>query len=253
MLLARLASPPFFPLPILGTHRNHLLTIPTDKGPDERYQGKTICYGFNEDTLTIYDITDRDGINASTVLSTATYPNASYVHQGWFIDPNDQSFILSNDELDELNEAGLGVDGRPVTYIWDIRDLENPSQTGYYFSGDFDSIDHNMYTFKHTDKKGETRDMAIHSNYGNGVRIFDVTSVPEDPSGSSVTEAAFFDLHPDDDATGGSVAFVGTWSNYLFPSGYIFASSIERGAFLMKMSDSKGRGRGKGRGNGWGK
>lgn len=28
------------------------------RGPDKRYQGRDICYGYNEDTLTIYDVTE---------------------------------------------------------------------------------------------------------------------------------------------------------------------------------------------------
>ena len=40
---------------------------------------------------------------------------------------------------------------------------------------------------------------------------------------------------------------IGTWSNYLFPSGYVFVNTIERGGFVLKLSDKKNGGRGKGR------
>jgi choice-of-anchor B domain-containing protein len=36
------------------------------RGPDTKYQGRDICYGYNEDTLTIYDVTDK---KASKVIS----------------------------------------------------------------------------------------------------------------------------------------------------------------------------------------
>jgi hypothetical protein len=52
------------------------------KGPDEKYDGRDICYGYNEDTLTIYDVTDKDGPNASSIISRTTYEGASYTHQG---------------------------------------------------------------------------------------------------------------------------------------------------------------------------
>ncbi|GAB7365359.1 hypothetical protein MBLNU230_g6438t2 [Neophaeotheca triangularis] len=102
------------------------------RGPDKKYQGRDICYSFNEDTFTIYDATDKQGVNSSSIISRTTYDGASYVHQGWVLDPNNQEFLLSNDELDEVDESGLGADGRPVTYIWDIRSLEAPINTGHY-------------------------------------------------------------------------------------------------------------------------
>lgn len=67
--------------------------------------------------------------------------------------------------------------------------------------------------------------------------MLDLTSIPEDPTGGSVTEAGFFDIYPEDDDAegGGSIAFVGTWSHYpFFKSGYILVNTIERGAFVLK-------------------
>lgn len=52
------------------------------RGPDTRYYGRDICYGYNEDTLTIYDATDKEGFNSSTVLSKLSYVGATYTHQG---------------------------------------------------------------------------------------------------------------------------------------------------------------------------
>ena len=77
------------------------------------------------------------------------------------------------------------------------------------------------------------------SSYGAGVRVFDISSIPRDPTGKSVCEAAFLDIYPEDDALpgGGQVEFLGTWSSYAyFKSGYIFVNSIERGAFVVKMT-----------------
>lgn len=44
------------------------------KGPDEKYQGHHICYGYNEDTLTIYDVTNP---RESYVISRISYEGAT--------------------------------------------------------------------------------------------------------------------------------------------------------------------------------
>jgi hypothetical protein len=38
-------------------------------GPDERYVGQDICFGYNEDTVTVYTVSDKDGNPAAEVLS----------------------------------------------------------------------------------------------------------------------------------------------------------------------------------------
>lgn len=73
-----------------------------------------------------------------------------------------------------------------VTYIWDIRDLENPKQTGIYKSPQY-GIDHNQYI---------ANGKAYQSNYGAGLRILDVSSIPSDPTGKGVKEVGFFDSKP---------------------------------------------------------
>jgi choice-of-anchor B domain-containing protein len=98
-------------------------------GPDERYEGRDICYGYNEDTLTIYDVSDKAN---SSIISITSYDGATYTHQGWVLDPKWQQYLLMDDEVDEIRGSGPAADGYPVTYIWDISDLENPKQTGLY-------------------------------------------------------------------------------------------------------------------------
>jgi choice-of-anchor B domain-containing protein len=195
------------------------------RGPDERYEGRDICYGYNEDTLTIYDVTDK--ANVTNIISRISYEGATYTHQGQVLDINNQEFLVLDDEYDEEEAAGPGADGYPVTYIWDIRDLENPKQTGY-FKASVKGIDHNQYV----------RDGYLYqSNYGAGLRIIDARSIPEDPTGAGVCEAAYFDVRPEDDGAegGGEITFRGTWSSYgQFKSGYVFINTIERGAFVVK-------------------
>ncbi|KAK3324890.1 hypothetical protein B0H66DRAFT_491494 [Apodospora peruviana] len=196
------------------------------RGPDTKYAGKDICYGYNEDTLTIYDVTNK---NATTIISRTSYTGASYTHQGWVTNPQWQEFLVMDDELDEQNAKGPAASGYPITYFWDIRSLEKPKQTGYFRSAAY-GIDHNQFVVD---------GFSYQSNYGSGLRILDVTSLPQDPTGGLVKEVGFFDVYPEDDKEpkGGVVDFVGTWSHYpFFKSGFILVNTIERGAFVVKRS-----------------
>ncbi|KAK2735926.1 hypothetical protein FQN57_001066 [Myotisia sp. PD_48] len=190
-------------------------------GPDTKYKGKEICFNYNEDTLTIMDLTSK---SAPRVISKTPYTGARYTHQGWLADEN-MSYLLLDDELDEQQSTNPGIKGRTTTYIFDIRSLERPVNTGYYQSP-VKAADHNMYVLN---------GHAYQANYASGLRIVDVSSVARDPTGKSFKQTGFFDTHPQDDAAGGSTAFSGVWSVYpYFKSGYILLNSIERGAFSLK-------------------
>ncbi|KAF3926875.1 hypothetical protein ABW20_dc0104449 [Dactylellina cionopaga] len=204
------------------------------KGPDKNYKDRTVCYGYNEDTLTIYDVTDRTN---ATIISRTSYEGASYTHQGWVLDKSWQDFLIMDDEYDEVDGAGPAKSGHPITYIWDIKDLRNPKQTGYFKSPHF-GIDHNQYIHD---------GYVYQSNYGTGLHVLDITSIPKDPSGAGVHEVGFFDIYPEDDdnSEGGALEFVGSWSSYaLLPSGYILINTIERGAFIVKLQKKSTRPRG---------
>ncbi|KAI9150029.1 hypothetical protein HJFPF1_09781 [Paramyrothecium foliicola] len=193
------------------------------RGPSEKYVGRDICYGYNEDSLTIYDVTDKAN---SSIISITSYEGATYTHQGWVLDTEWQEYLFMNDEIDEIEGNGLAVDGYPVTYIWDIRDLENPKQTGF-IKGTERSVDHNLYV---------TKDKLIwQSDYTAGVRIYDASSIPEDPTGDSVCEIAYFDIYPEDDSSPVPL-MSGSWSSFLFPSGFVFINTIERGGYLVKLT-----------------
>lgn len=203
------------------------------RGPDERYTDRDICYAYNEDTLTIYDVTDKTG-NVTNIISIIDYPAAAYSHQGVVNDRQWQEYLFLDDEFDET-AAPEGeypesiAQGRPTTHIIDIRDLENPVWTGS-FAGKRRSIDHNQYI---------VGDHVYQSNYGNGLNVWDISSVTKDPSGDSICESGFFDVYPEDDEEegGGLAAFLGSWSSYAeFKSGFIFVHTIERGSFVVKMT-----------------
>lgn len=91
-------------------------------------------------------------------------------------------------------------------------------------------VDHNQYI-----KDG----LVYQSSYTAGLRVYDITSIPDDPTGDSVCEVAYLDIYPEDDALpgGGMVEMFGSWSSYAqFPSGFIFINTIERGGYLAKMT-----------------
>lgn len=78
------------------------------------------------------------------------------------------------------------------------------------------------------------------SNYGSGLAVLDISSIPSDPTGAGVEEVAWFDVYPEDDATpeGGVIDFVGSWSSYAgFSSGFVFVNTIERGGFVVKLKE----------------
>jgi choice-of-anchor B domain-containing protein len=177
------------------------------QGPDQRFGGREICFGSNEDTLTIVDVTDKE---APAQLSRTGYDTAAYTHQGW-LTPDQRYFIL-DDELDEQEQGG-----QTKTYIFDVQQLDNPSLIGVY-NGVAESIDHNLYT------KGNR---VFQANYRSGLRVLDSSRVSE----GLLSEVGFFDVYPPDDEP----EFNGAWSNYpYFPSGNVVVSGIEQGLFVLK-------------------
>lgn len=77
------------------------------RGPDTRYTGRDICYAYNEDTMTIYDVSNK--ANVTNIVGRVTYPGARYVHQGSVLDRNNQQYIVLDDEIDELERTGVSA------------------------------------------------------------------------------------------------------------------------------------------------
>ena len=193
-------------------------------GPDADYAGREICFGSNENVVTIYDVTDK---SAPRVISTTGYPTASYTHQGALT--ADRKFFLFGDELDE-QQKGLNT----TTYILDVKDLDAPpTPVGHTHATK--SVDHNMYV--HGNR-------VYQSNYTAGLRImeFDRKSLRD----GRLDEVGFFDVVPGVDVA----EFAGTWSNYRFPgSGTVVVSAIENeasGLFVLRPQLAESRGSGEG-------
>ena len=182
------------------------------RGPDSEHFGKEICFNANEDELHVVDVNDK---SSPVVLAKRVYEGLGYVHQGTLTE--DHAYFLSNDELDELNALTAAAPHNTHTYLWDIRDLDNPVQMPT-FVGSSAAIDHNMYV------RGQ---YLFQTNYTAGLRIIDIFDV----ANANLSEIAFFDTHPADNAT----TFAGTWSNYaFFPSGTVVASNIEDGLYVLE-------------------
>jgi len=173
-------------------------------GPDAAYRGKEICFAYNEDTITIVDVSRGAGgaWRSPTQISKLGYEGSRYTHQGWLDESH--SFAYMNDELDE----GSCCTGNTYTktYIVNVTSLSSPSLDSIHRSSMI-STDHNNYV---------VGDKLYQSNYVAGLRIL---QIQED---FKLEEVAYF-VTPS------------AWSVYpYFPSGNIIVSSIPGGLFVLK-------------------
>ncbi|MBY5164510.1 choice-of-anchor B family protein [Salsipaludibacter albus] len=177
-------------------------------GPDADYRGREICIGSNEDTVTLYDVTDIDD---PVVLDRLPYDGAAYTHQGWLSE--DHTYFFLGDELDEL----FGEVDERTTYIWDFSDLDDVELIGVHSDGN-SSIDHNMFV-----KDG----LLYQANYTSGLWIYDAWKADQ----GRVTMRGYFDVFPSDDRTD----FFGTWGAYpYFGDGKVVVTSSDEGLFVLQ-------------------
>jgi choice-of-anchor B domain-containing protein len=177
-------------------------------GPDSDHAGAEVCFNSNEGSVVIVDVSIKSSPTA--LLPSLTYPNLAYVHQGWLDDS--QQYLIVNDELDELS-FGL----RTGTIVIDVADLDAPRYL-YTHRHETNSIDHNLYI---------VGNRIFEANYTSGLRVLEFTNLATD----TLTEVAFFDTYPPNDAVG----FDGAWSVYpFFPSGIVAVSDIDRGLFILR-------------------
>lgn len=189
---------------------SHDAQVVTYNGPDTDYIGKEILIGSNEDEIAIVDITDK----ANPVeISTITYPNIGYTHQGWFTE--DQRYFLLGDELDEL---GFGFNTR--TIVFDFDDLDNPV-LHFEYEGTNLSTDHNGYV---------VGNLFYLASYRAGMRVIDISDI----ANQNMTEVGYFDTVPSSNNVGTS----GLWNVYpFFESGNIVLSG-SNGFTLVKQNEA---------------
>ena len=189
---------------------SHDAQVVNYNGPDTDYAGSEILISSNGDVVVIVDVTDK--ANPITI-STISYSNIGYAHQGWFTE--DMTYFLLGDEVDEIDFGG-----NTRTIIFDLTDLDNPTHHMDYV-GPTAAIDHNGYV---------VGDLFYQSNYTAGVRMIDITNIDS----NSMTEVGFFDSYPPDNST----SFNGAWNVYpFFASGNIVISDIEGGIFIIHKSE----------------
>ncbi|MDN3724746.1 choice-of-anchor B family protein [Aequorivita sp. SDUM287046] len=175
-------------------------------GPDPNYQGREIMVGAfsGNNKVNIIDFTDKTN---PVVISSITYSNKYYTHQGWFTE--DKKFFIAGDEVDEEN---IGFNTR--TLVFNVEDLDNP-YLAYTHYGATAAIDHNGYV------RGNRYYLA---NYAAGLRIMKVDGLYN--QNPSMAEINYFDCYP----TNNSAAFNGTWNVYpFFESGNIIATGFGNG------------------------
>lgn len=186
------------------THDAHVVTY---SGPDTDYTGREIFVGSNEDELVIVDVTNK---SIPEAISSISYPNVSYTHQGWFTE--DQRYFLLGDETDEIN---FGFNSR--TIVIDLSDLDNPG-IHFTYSGPTGATDHNGYV------KGDKFYLA---NNAAGLRVVDISDI----ANQNIMEVGHFDTY----STNNNSGFNGSWSVYpYFESGNIVISDREQGFVLVK-------------------
>ncbi len=186
---------------------SHDAQVVTYCGPDHDYIGREILIGSNENEVIIADITNKSN---PVSISTISYTNVNYTHQGWFTE--DQRYFILGDELDEQS---VGFNTR--TLVFDFEDLDNP-QLHTTYTGPTPAIDHNGYV------KGTKYYLA---NYRAGIRVIDISNI----ASGTMTEEGYFDSYPNND----NANFSGAWNVYpYFASGNIVISDINRGFILVK-------------------
>ena len=191
----------------------HDAQVITYNGPDPDYQGREIFVGSNETEVVIADITDKGN---PVGISTISYSNIGYTHQGWFTE--DQTYFIVTDELDEVF---FGNNIRLL--VFDFTNLDNPSFHMEYI-GNTTASDHNVYV------KG---DRAYLSSYRGGMRVIDISDIAT----MNMTEVGFFDTWPADDIASASIGDPGAWNVYpFFESGNIAITNFsdDGGLFMVR-------------------
>jgi choice-of-anchor B domain-containing protein len=178
------------------------------QGPDLDYVNREICVSSNEDHVEIVDVTVKA---APMSISSLTYPQLGFVHQGWLTE--DYRFFLLDDEGDE---SSFNVPTR--THIFDVSDLDAP-QYIFAYEAATTTIDHNLYVLGNR---------VFQANYASGLRVLEFG----DLANQELMEIAFLVTYPDNRSGG----FAGAWSVYPYlPSGTIIVSDGTNGLFILSM------------------
>jgi len=190
---------------VVATHDTQCVIY---QGPDTDYSNREICMSTNMNHVEIVDVT---GKSAPMTISSMTYPDLGFVHQGWLTE--DHRFLLVSDESDEVS---FGVPTR--THVFDVSDLDNPFYVFAYEAATA-ATDHNLYILGNR---------VFEANYTSGLRVLEFT----DLGNEELAEIAFFDTFPASDSSD----YAGAWSVYPYlPSATIIVSDRSNGLFILSM------------------
>jgi len=178
------------------------------QGPDAAHLNREVCVNSNGGHVEIVDVTVK---SAPVTLSSITYPQLGFVHQGWLTE--DHRFFLMDDEADESN---FNVPTR--THVFDVSDLDAPVYI-FPYEAATTTIDHNLYILGNR---------VFEANYSSGLRVLEFG----DLANRELMEIAFFDTFPMSDA----LSDLGAWTAYPYlPSGNIIVSDSTTGLFILSM------------------
>ena len=164
-----------------------------------------ILFDFNENDFQIWDKTQN---STPTRLSTTTYPEAEYVHSGWYTE--DKQVLVVHDELDEQNRS-LNTSVR----FFELSDLRVPTLLSTWV-GTTAAIDHNGFV------RGNRYYM---SHYTRGMTVLDISD------SANPQTIGHFDTFPPNDNNG----FNGAWGIYPYlPSGNLLVSDIVGGLYVLR-------------------
>ena len=190
------------------TVRTHDSQCVVYDGLDSDYTGSELCFSSNEDHFEIVDVTNK---SSPVTISSLTYEQLAYVHQGWLTE--DHRFFLLGDELDEST-----YELPTRTHVLDVSDLEAPEYL-YAYEHDTQATDHNLYVLGNR---------VFQANYSVGLRVLEFG----DLAAQEISEIAFFDTFPEHD----EVPLRGAWSVFPYlPSGTIIVSDIDSGLFVLTL------------------
>lgn len=171
---------------------------------DSRIENDTIwaCNIF-DGRVTLIDSRNKDSLREIT-----HFPGVQ------MFSPHNCDFNLTRTHVYVCNE--LSDPGRMV--IWNIEDLGNITLSRIYIPPLFEQcISHNVEIYGN---------LLICSFYEGGVRLLDITNPV------NFTELGWYDTYPVDNFK----SFNGCWGPYMFPSGKIIVSDMQKGLFVLRYS-----------------
>lgn len=180
---------------------------------DGPYAGREIAFCHcGGSGLKIMDVTNKANM---FTMSTFTYPNLRYCHQGQL--SADRKHLFFNDELDELQAPQVTT---TTTRVVNVENLSNPFLVTSFTTG-LPTIDHNLFV------RG---DFVFEANYTSGLRIFNASNL------NNIFEAGYYDTYPFND----SMTFNGAWGVFVdFPSGVVVVSDMQSGLFVFDVSGAE--------------